>query len=151
MSIYIFSKDFQDLWPFDGGHSSSDPWEVQKFRGLSQDRPPAPCLALQPVVAAQQHGKRTQSSWGCGMGLITHWWCRWSFPIVNHRKMIGKPWENDRKMVVEWDLMGFTLCYSNMAGWKIPELNGGVYRKSTDKWSIFQQAMFDYQRVFGVD
>ena len=22
-------------------------------------------------------------------------------------------------------------------GWKIPELNGGFYRKSTDKWSSF--------------
>ena len=32
-------------------------------------------------------------------------------------------------MVVSWDLMGFTLCESNMAGWKIPELNGGLNSK----------------------
>ena len=24
------------------------------------------------------------------------------------RKMIGQAWENDRKMMVEWDFMGFT-------------------------------------------
>ena len=30
-----------------------------------------------------------------------------------------------------------------MAGWKIPELNGGFIRKITDKWFIFQHAMFD--------
>ena len=35
-----------------------------------------------------------------------------------------------------------------MAGWKIPELNGGLNRKITDKWSSFQHAMFDYQRVY---
>ena len=36
---------------------------------------------------------------------------------------------------------------SNMAGWNIPELNGG-FRTISYKWSIFQQAMFDYQMVF---
>ena len=30
-----------------------------------------------------------------------------------------------------WDLMGFTLWSSNVAGWKIPELNGGCDRKIT--------------------
>ena len=35
-----------------------------------------------------------------------------------------------------------------MAGWKIP-YNRGFDRKMTDKWSIFQQAMFDYRRVIG--
>ena len=28
-------------------------------------------------------------------------------------------------------------------GWKIPELNGGLNRKSTYKWSIFHHTMFD--------
>lgn len=32
-------------------------------------------------------------------------------------------------------------------GWKIAELNRGFTRKITDKWSIFQHAMFDYQRL----
>ena len=31
--------------------------------------------------------------------------------------------------------------------WKIPELNGGMIEKISDKWSIFQPAMFDYRRV----
>ena len=39
------------------------------------------------------------------------------------------------------------LVSSTMAGWKIPELNGGFNRNITYKWSIFQPAMFDYQRV----
>ena len=40
-----------------------------------------------------------------------------------------------------------TLWSSNIAGWKIPELNGGFNRRITDKWSIFQPAMFEYTRV----
>ena len=28
----------------------------------------------------------------------------WGYPLVNGKTM-GKPWENHRKMVVEWDLM----------------------------------------------
>ena len=34
-----------------------------------------------------------------------------------------------------------------MTCWTIPKLNGGLW-KITYKWSIFQQAMFDYQRVY---
>ena len=34
-----------------------------------------------------------------------------------------------------------------MASWKIPELNGGFNREITYRWSIFQQATFDYRRV----
>ena len=34
-----------------------------------------------------------------------------------------------------------------MAGWKIPYQWRIIARKITDKWSIFQQAMFDYGRV----
>ena len=41
----------------------------------------------------------------------------------------------------------YPLVSSNMAGWKIPELNGGFIWNITDKWSIFQQAMFEYRRV----
>ena len=29
-------------------------------------------------------------------------------------------------------------------------INGGFDGKITDKWAIFQHAMFDYQRVFDV-
>ena len=38
-----------------------------------------------------------------------------------------------------------------MAGWKIPELNAGFALENHDKWSIFQQAMFDYRRVGTAD
>ena len=40
---------------------------------------------------------------------------------------------------------------SNMAGWKIPGVSMEVLiaRKITDRWSIFQHGMFDYQRVAG--
>ena len=34
-----------------------------------------------------------------------------------------------------------------MAGWKIPELNGGFNRKITYKYGPFSIAMFDFQRV----
>ena len=34
-----------------------------------------------------------------------------------------------------------------MAGWEVPYVNGGFDKKIIDKWSIFQPAMFDYQRV----
>ena len=34
-----------------------------------------------------------------------------------------------------------------MAGWKIPDEWRGLASKITYKWSIFQHAMFDYQRV----
>ena len=42
---------------------------------------------------------------------------------------------------------GPSAVISSMAGLKIPELNGGFIRKITDKWSIFQHAMFDYRKV----
>ena len=35
---------------------------------------------------------------------------------------------------------------SHVAGWKIPELNGGIIKKITEKWSSLQQAMFDDTR-----
>ena len=41
----------------------------------------------------------------------------------------------------------YPLVSSNMSSWKIPELKGGVNRTITDKWFIFQQAMFDYRMV----
>ena len=41
----------------------------------------------------------------------------------------------------------YPLVSSNTAGWKIPELNGGFNRKITDRWFIFQPAMFDYRKV----
>ena len=52
-------------------------------------------------------------------------------------------------MVVYWDLMGFTLwCHqtwlageSPLAEWMF------LARRITDQWSIFQHAMFEYQRV----
>ena len=37
-----------------------------------------------------------------------------------------------------------------MAGWKIPELNGGFWLGKLLLWSIFQHAMFDYWRVLQV-
>ena len=33
-----------------------------------------------------------------------------------------------------------------MASWKVRDLNGGFIWEILDKWSIFQPAMFDYQR-----
>ena len=43
----------------------------------------------------------------------------------------------------------YPLVSSNMAGWKIPDLNGGFIRKITDFcWSLPQPAMFDYRRGF---
>ena len=42
---------------------------------------------------------------------------------------------------------GCPLVSSNMAGWKIPYEWWFLARTFAYKWSIFQQAMFDYQRV----
>ena len=65
--------------------------------------------------------------------------------LFGDMKNMGKWWFNG-------GLMGFHGIYplvsSNMSSWKIPELKGGVNRTITDKWFIFQQAMFDYQRVW---
>ena len=63
----------------------------------------------------------------------------------NHRKAIGKPWENGGWMGL-W--MGFTLWFhqrSLAAGWKIPELNGDFDRKITELSMVhgFQPAMLD--------
>ena len=41
----------------------------------------------------------------------------------------------------------YHLVSSNMAGWKIPMKWRFIARKIIDKWSIFQKAMFDYQRA----
>ena len=38
---------------------------------------------------------------------VIEWDMKGIYPLENHGKM-GKPWENYRKMVVLWDLMGFT-------------------------------------------
>ena len=57
---------------------------------------------------------------------------------TDHTKL--KPWAH-------WVPSGFT-----MASKKIPELNGGLMRKSRtklNKWSIFQHAMFDDRRLDG--
>ena len=44
--------------------------------------------------------------------------------------------------------MGFTLWQSNMAGWKIPKLNGGFIMKITYCISMVHcSAMLDYQKV----
>ena len=43
---------------------------------------------------------------------------------------MGKPWENQR-------IMEMYPLVSNMAGWKIPELNGGFNRKITNKNGSF--------------
>ena len=75
------------------------------------------------------------------------------YPLVNHRKTIGKPEENHRKTVtttgkwwfygILWDLPSGN---ETLLAGKSPRI-GGFRRKITDRWSIFQQAMFDYQRV----
>ena len=46
----------------------------------------------------------------------------WVFP-PGHRKTIGKPWENHRKMVISWDFMGFILRY-----WLIKNRQNGKNR-----------------------
>ena len=37
-----------------------------------------------------------------------------------------------------------------MAGWKIPEVNGGSNRKITDVYGPFSIAMFDDQKVYNI-
>ena len=63
------------------------------------------------------------------------------FVGTNNWNIIGK-W---------WFSMGFNGIYllvsSNMASWKIPELNGGFYRKITDFYGRLSIAMVDYRRV----
>ena len=70
-------------------------------------------------------------------------------------RFCGKPWENHRKTMGKhrktigkcWLHVIFygidPLVSSNMAGWKIPELNGGFNMNISYKWSVFQHAMFD--------
>ena len=45
------------------------------------------------------------------------------------------------------DVMDISLVSSNVAGWKIPKLNGGSNRKITDFYGPFSIAIFDYRRV----
>ena len=45
----------------------------------------------------------------------------------------------------------FGTVSSHMAGWKFPELSGSMFlcfKKIIYQWSIFQQTMFDYRRVY---
>ena len=86
-------------------------------------------------------------------------WCKNTMVWVNYMDNL---WVIYGKYVVNiWIIYGsyldvvdinmyYLLVSLNMAGWKIPELNGGFYRKITYKWSIFQQAMFDYRRVLAM-
>ena len=55
------------------------------------------------------------------------------------------PWRI-HDIVMLWYII-CTLWESNMAGWKISELNGGFIRKITDSWFIFQHAIFDCWKV----
>ena len=54
----------------------------------------------------------------------------------------------ERWMEMDWFAQSaYPLVSSNMAGWKTPKLNGVFFRKMIDKWSIFQPAMCDSQRL----
>ena len=54
---------------------------------------------------------------------------------------IGKPMGKSSEWWFNGGLMGFCGVYpllsSKMASWKIDELNGGLNRKITEKWSMF--------------
>ena len=48
--------------------------------------------------------------------------------ILYKWKLMGKPWENHRKMVVSWDFMGYyPLVMTNIANWKITIFNGQIH------------------------
>ena len=57
------------------------------------------------------------------------------------------PTNNHQFTIVHHSLASiwYTLVSSNMAGWKITMLNGGVHRKITDFYGPCAMAMFDYR------
>lgn len=126
------------------------PHWMRKFRGLSQDRPRAPCPARRPVVAVQQHGRGprwTQGTQGtlAGWGWWTFgdtWWCHLTLGISRGLWWLGCR----KKTMVEFDhveleiISSFCCLWFNFASFRYVTVSGWSWQQVSwvFSWVFFQ-------------